>query len=67
MSERIKLLSNRGDETQHYFWRTYDGQEIDLIEAAGNKVSAFEFKWGDKHKKAPRAFADNTQMPLIRL
>lgn len=59
MSERIKLLSNRGDETQHYFWRTYDGQEIDLIEAAGNKVSAFEFKWGDKHKKAPRAFADN--------
>lgn len=59
MSERIKYISNSGDEVPHYFWRTYDGQEIDLIETTGEKVRAFEFKWGDKMRKAPRAYADN--------
>lgn len=28
-----------------YFWRTYQGQEIDFIEDFENKLSAFETKW----------------------
>ena len=42
-----------------YFWRTYDGQEIDYVEDAGGKLSAFEFKWNPARiAKMPRAFAD---------
>ena len=37
--------------------RTYDGQEIDLIEVSGDEISAFEFKWGDKTPDTPQAFA----------
>jgi predicted AAA+ superfamily ATPase len=57
IGERIKNSSNRGTSQEYYFWRTYDGQEIDLIEIAGESLSAFEFKWGDKKPKVPTAFA----------
>jgi len=30
--------------------------EKDLIEESEDKLSAFEFKWGDRVQKAPRAF-----------
>jgi predicted AAA+ superfamily ATPase len=59
ISERIKLSNYKSDNKLFYFWRTYDGQEIDLIEELDGKISAFEFKWGDKTPKAPRAFSDN--------
>jgi predicted AAA+ superfamily ATPase len=59
ISERIKLSNYKSDNKLFYFWRTYDGQEIDLIEELDGNISAFEFKWGDKIPKAPRAFSDN--------
>ena len=38
-----------------YFWRTYDGQEIALIEEIDNKLKAFEIKWSSKKKvKIPK-------------
>ncbi|MDR2631141.1 MAG: ATP-binding protein [Spirochaetaceae bacterium] len=57
IGERIKRHYNTGSAEEFYFWRTYDHQEIDLIEAEGENLSAFEFKWGDKHPKIPTAFA----------
>ena len=42
---------------EFYFWRTYDNQEIDLIEESPDGISAFEFKWGDKKPLAPSAFS----------
>jgi hypothetical protein len=40
-----------------WFWRTYDQQEIDYIEEAGDRLAAFEFKWNDKRRgKIPRIF-----------
>ena len=46
-------------EKEFYFWRTYDGQEIDLIEESPDATNALEFKWGDKRPSAPKAFAEN--------
>jgi len=57
ISERIKQASYLGQNKSFYFWRTYDGQEIDLIEESENKLSAFEFKWGSQVQKPPRAYS----------
>jgi hypothetical protein len=46
--ERIKFLSNNFIHTQSYFWRTYGGQEIDLIEEREGKLFAAEFKFSDR-------------------
>jgi len=57
IGERIKKNLNENTQKELYFWRTYDGQEIDLIEVSGDDISAFEFKWGDKMPNTPQAFA----------
>lgn len=44
--ERLKFLRNNRKFVNHYFWRTYDQKEIDLIEEKGGKLSGFEFKYG---------------------
>ena len=44
-----------------YFWRTYDNQEIDLIEESPSGLTAFEFKWGNKNPKMPKVFAQAYQ------
>ena len=58
-SERIKKMSYQQEQVQHYFWRTYDQQEIDLIEAKDGQANAFDFKWGNQKKKIPGFFAKN--------
>jgi len=41
-----------------YFWRTYDGAEIDLLKEVDGKVTAYEFKWSPKRKpKLPDSFS----------
>lgn len=57
ISERIKKNNNNNVDAHYYFWRTYDGQEIDLIEETGDGLHAFEFKWGERSPKEPPAFA----------
>ena len=57
VGERIKKNLNENSQKEFYFWRTYDGQEIDLIELSGDEISAFEFKWGDKMPNVPQAFS----------
>lgn len=57
MSERKKVNSYAQRRIKTYFWRTYDQQEIDLIEEKDGKLSAFEFKWSsNKKSKVPAAF-----------
>jgi hypothetical protein len=46
ISERIKFNHYERRFVNSYFWRTYDRQEIDLIEEHGGRFEAFEFKWG---------------------
>lgn len=58
ISERMKIKHNEMKNVNMYFWRTYDQQEIDLIEEENNSLSAFEMKAGKKNPKVPKAFAD---------
>ncbi|MDD2387697.1 MAG: ATP-binding protein [Bacteroidales bacterium] len=50
ISERIKYQYNNNIFVNNYFWRTYQQQEIDLIEEKDGKLYAYEIKW-NLHKK----------------
>ncbi|KAF0152863.1 MAG: putative ATPase [Ignavibacteria bacterium] len=56
MSERIKHQTYSGMITNNYFWRTYDQQEIDLVEERGGNLYGYEFKWKADKIKAPAAW-----------
>jgi predicted AAA+ superfamily ATPase len=57
-SERLKKLAYEGWYGSRYFWRTYDGQEIDLIEEDNGILSAYEMKWSEKKSvKTPSSWA----------
>lgn len=55
--ERIKRSSYARDGAQHWFWRTYDRQEIDLIEQRGESLAAFEFKWSSRKARVPKLWS----------
>ena len=57
ISERIKRNFFLKQDCAYFFWKTYDRQEIDLIEENLPEIHAFELKWGDKMPKTPAAFA----------
>ena len=59
MSERMKVNSYLKRRVNMYFWRTYDQQEIDLIEELGTNLAAFEFKWNKRKVKTPTAWKNN--------
>lgn len=57
MAERIKKNTYQELDIQKYFWRTYDQQEIDLIETQNESIAAFEFKYSASKKyKIPTGF-----------
>lgn len=56
-AERIKRNAYNNLFISSYFWRTYDQQEIDLIEEQNAVLSAYEFKWRQDKAKIPVAFA----------
>lgn len=57
MAERIKKNTYQELDIQKYFWRTYDQQEIDLIETQNESIAAFEFKYSESKKyKIPTGF-----------
>jgi len=56
VSERMKKGSQEIFPPEIMFWRTRSGQEIDVIEKSGAKISAFECKWKGL-STAPPAFA----------
>jgi hypothetical protein len=45
MIERLKLRSYCNIPANPYFWRTYDQQEIDLVEEREGKLFGYEIKW----------------------
>lgn len=55
--ERVKRNSYKKLKPEYFFWRTYDQQEIDLLEVTSKNINAFEFKYGVKKlPKKPVAF-----------
>jgi predicted AAA+ superfamily ATPase len=45
IAERLKRNAYEGKLVTSYFWRTYDGNEIDYLEESGGQVQGYEFKW----------------------
>lgn len=53
-SERLKKLEYDNIYGSLYFWRTYNGQEIDIIEERDGKLYGFEIKWNKDKLKPPK-------------
>ena len=49
--ERLKYRQYHNLYASQYFWRTYDGSEVDLIEEREGKLYGYECKWGKKFKE----------------
>ncbi len=59
IAERIKKNSYERKNVQHYFWRNYNQQEIDLIENDNGTLHAYEIKYSGQNKvKVPPAFSN---------
>ena len=57
LAERLKYNLYTGRLAESYFWRTYDGQEIDLVEEWGGRLRAAEMKWSPRRAaRAPGAW-----------
>jgi predicted AAA+ superfamily ATPase len=64
ISQRIMFNSTANPNTKAYFWRTYDGAEIDLVEEYNGNLKAFEFKLNPRSRaKIPQSFT-NKYNPL---
>ncbi len=58
LAERFKFHKMKKTGREMHFWRTYDKQEIDLIETADDGIFAYEVKWNPERKvKTPAAFS----------
>jgi len=67
VSERIKVLDYAGTGMNSYFWRTHDGQEIDVVEEEGGKLAGYEIKWGKCRTKPPRAWMSSYPDATFRI
>ena len=57
LAERLKYKLYTGHPVESYFWRTYDLQEIDLVEEWGGRLRAVEIKWSPRDAiRAPRGW-----------
>ena len=53
-------MHNRQRLPNTYFWRTYDGKEIDYLEEEAGQLTGFECKWKDETWRPPQEFLKAT-------
>lgn len=58
--ERLKFRTYAPLPANEYFWRTYQQQEIDLVEEHSGRLFAFEFKWSQNKTVRPPALWSDT-------
>jgi uncharacterized protein len=59
VSEYIKASNNKRKHAKYYFWRSFQQQEIDLVEEIEGRINAIEIKWNENKKvKFPSTFLD---------
>ncbi len=59
VSERMKFNHYSRNYARSYFWRSFQQQEVDLIEKTDDELVAFEIKWNSKKKsRLPKTFLD---------
>jgi hypothetical protein len=56
ISERIKYNQYHNHHPDYHYWRTYDHQEIDLLEVIDGSINALECKYRESNTKIPAAF-----------
>lgn len=61
--ERLKYRAYHSISANMFFWRTYDGSEVDLVEEREGKLFGYECKWNEQSKRrsAPALWADIPQ------
>lgn len=66
--ERMKLNEYTRRYVSRFFWRTYDGTEVDYIEKYADNLDGYEFKW-DKERKAPKSWLEypNATYKLVNI
>ena len=68
IAEKLKLNEHNRKTANLYFWRTYDGAEIDLLESYDGHLDAYEFKWNAAKKaNLPAAFANKYTVGTFRV
>lgn len=56
VSERTKRNQKHAVWTNQFFWRTTDGQEVDLVEDVNGELAGFEIKWNERPLRIPKAW-----------
>ncbi len=69
--ERLKFRAYTHHQASMHFWRTYDRQEIDLVEECNGVLSGYEFKYSPKKSVRPpaawkKAYPDATFQTITR-
>ena len=55
IAERLKKRAYTGMYGSYYFWRTYDGKEIDYLEERDGRLFGYECKWSPRKEVRPPA------------
>ncbi len=55
--EMLKKINNNRTLASQYFWRTYDGAEIDLVMQEQGDIFAYEIKYNKNRKKPPLSWS----------
>lgn len=59
VSERFKYNHYNQNYAKSFFWRSFQQQEIDLIEVENGEITAYEMKWNkNKKSKIPVTFSN---------
>lgn len=63
ITERLKFNHYNNKYVKSYFWRSFQQQEIDLVERENGLLTAYELKWNPrKNSKIPKTFTANYEM-----
>ena len=58
IAERYKKIAYQRLYGSSYFWRTYNGVELDYLEEKDGLLHGFEFKWKSAKRKAPSSWLE---------
>lgn len=66
--ERQKTNAYQQRISQTYFWRTYDGQEVDVVEEHNGRIHGYEVKWSQAKKpRTPKSWKTTYPDALLTL
>lgn len=58
IAERLKHVVYNEQLAQHYFWRSYDGAEVDLVEQRGSSIHGYRISYDGKNVRESQVFND---------